>query len=147
MFRKVARGTRFAVAGETSDWLRNTGLRQGLPQQVLIAIGAAASGGDSNLAEKDRPVWYREGEALVNTDVLHRSWCALTGDRSPPSKTALANAVAAVSHQSSRPGNISGRPRVSHICALKVLEVSELLGLGDPDAIRENFSLPVKLAD
>lgn len=142
--RTVKPGRRFLVEGEAGEWLRNAGMRGGLPQQALVAIARIASGAADRWEDQDRPVWFRSGEALVNVDRLHRGWRALSDDNKTPTLTALGHALNVLATGTSRLAarGAAGRPRVKHIPAERVVDIADMLGIGDPDRIRSAFGLP-----
>lgn len=140
--RTVVRGERFLVEGAAGAWLRNAGLRGGLVQEVLATVARVAAGGCDTWRQDRRPVWYEPGCALVSADRLQRAWRDLTGSTSVPSLTATGTALATVAAgPARRVGGLRGpRPLAHPVPADRVVEVAELLGIGDPDHIRERFT-------
>jgi hypothetical protein len=139
--RQVKRGSRFAVHGEAGAWIRGAGLRQGIAQDILIAIIHALTGERGDWSNDLAPVWVHKGQALVNTSRLHERWKVLTLSQNQPSERRIGEALAVLSVGESRtsPTPMSPRVRARHIAAEQVLAVSRQLGIGDYDYLADLF--------
>lgn len=139
--RKVKRGSRFAVDGEADKWIRRAGMRGGVQQDVLVALARAANGDAGNLQRGEVAVVFARGEALVSVERLHQRWSVLARTSYTPSLGTLGRALSVLGVSDSRPTlrEMGGRAKVVHVPGARIVEVADLLGIGDIDTIERRL--------
>lgn len=118
------------VQGDPATWLRGAARREGLPQQILVAVARAASG---VLPAAAQPVVsYHGGGPVVGVGELHAQWTALTGDQRVPSLSRLGRALGRIAIGRDRFG--ATRQVGYRLEVASVREAAESVGI-DPDSI------------